>query len=1419
MKARKRVGIDIGSVSLKTVLIDDSNRLLFESYQRHRGRPIEALITALTEIYDKFPSDQMYDVGVTGSGRDFFSKLTGAISINEIVAQANAILSYYPDVATIIEIGGQDSKFIQLGKVKDQTNSLILNQKMNDICAAGTGNFIDQQAERMKIPVEQFGQLAVRADNPATIAGRCAVFAKTDIVHLRQEGNTDINIAAGICNAIARNYFAQLSKGKKLDTPIAFCGGLAANQGIIKAFKEMLNIAGDDFFVPHHFKVTGALGAALLSRENMQNDLSNNTNCMTIKSLLETIKRFHSENRYTPISATFLPPLKEKHEKIETFQILTENLKTEKLFLGIDVGSTSTCIAAINAKDELIAKTYTLNKSSLIESVNTALEGLRKQLEDKLEQIEVAGVGVTGSGRHLIAKYVGADYIKDEITAQVKVAVKMLPDVGTIFEIGGQDSKYMQISNGRAVAFEMNKVCAAGTGSFLQEQADRLNVKIGDLSRLAFASQHPVNLGSRCTVFMESDLITFQQSGTPKNDIIAGLCYSLAMNYLEKVVAGKPITDKILLLGGIAFNHGVIAAFQQQLNKTVFVPEHHEVSAAIGMALIAKEETKNRENFQSNFKDFGCSREKYDMTDFNCDDCQNRCRITKIITHDNTFCHGGVCSKYESKDVGVTTPSSNRNLPDIFKAREDLLLNHVRPESGRKKIGIPRSLLFFEIFPLWCTFLQELGYDIVLSDPTNRHIVNDGLELTSIDNCFSCKIAYGHIQNLVNKKVDILFFPSIIEFERRVKDIPRNYACPHIQGIPSILKASFPSIEHLTPVFVRNKDENDWKTELVKLGEKLGKTKQHVMRAIRAADRAQRSFNTARERLGKNYLKNLPADQKVFIIMGKVYNVCDPSLNQNIAVKLKKYGIGALPYDCLPLSEQVLPPNYTDMVLSSGQDLIRASGIIMQDERLYPVLITNFGCGPDSFSVKYLNEIFKNRSFLTLEVDEHTSDVGTLTRIEAFINTIQQNKIEDFETISLNFQPFIPSKTFKKFNKLLYIPIGFDSYLPIGAAFESIGIKTKQLPLHDEETERYGRMYTSGSECLPYIMHVGDAVRMTQDPDFDPEKSALFLPASDLSCRISSFPTSMKLVLRDLGFPQVPIIAPRLSLDTDEMLNVFGLKFVKNLFNGMLSIELLARMLTETRPYELHSGTTDKVYEQGIHAICRSLIHGNFWETLPNVIRQLENIPLCANPGDRPIIGLIGDDYTRGNSYANNDFIKEVENMGGEIWTVPIWSSYLEFVMGMKPKRMLRRKQYGHFVLDSVKAIIGKIDINKIKQMFTGKIKCYPDPTFSEMIENSAKYIDEKSEPLVLIALSHAQHLLRHKIDGIANLIGFQCMIHSVIAANLKTIYNEHGNLPTLNLIYDFQENVHQKNRIEAFLYQAGQYKMANDFKDKPNVA
>ncbi|MCK4427975.1 MAG: CoA activase, partial [candidate division Zixibacteria bacterium] len=803
----------------------------------------------LEDLFCKVDPKEVKSLATTGTGGKLLGSILGGRFINEVIASVKATGFLCPEVRTVIEMGGEDSKLILLRYDEISRDSVLEDFSMNAICAAGTGSFLDQQANRLKISIEdEFGKLALKSKNPPRIAGRCSVFAKSDMIHLQQIATPDYDIVAGLCFAMARNFKSGLAKGKKTVKPICFVGGVASNLGMRRAFESVFELAEGELVIPEFHKEMGAIGAALSIIKNEKEE--------TKFAGLDNLNRYLSSQRKKHKGKerlTFDFPENKYYEVTESHKVPDAN-KIDA-FLGIDVGSLSTNVVAIDKDKNVLARSYLMTEGRPIEAVKRGLKEVGDQIKDK---VNILGVGTTGSGRYLTGDFVGADVVHNEITAQAIAAINIDPNVDTIFEIGGQDSKYVSLENQAVVDFEMNKVCAAGTGSFLQEQAEKLNMNIeGEFGELALRSKCPVNCGERCTVFMESDLVAHQQAGVPKEDLVAGLAYSIVYNYLNKVVGDKRVGDNIFFQGGVAWNKAVVAAFEKVTGKKITVPPHHDVTGAIGAAILAIENynrlslTSPSQGQKSKFKGFDLSQKEYTITTFECKDCPNRCEIKEVkVEGEMPLYYGSRCEKYDTQRKHIDS-----KLPDLFRERERILFNihkefvsksEKKTKGEKKKIGIPRALFFHELFPYWATFFEDLGFEVVASDKTNKQIIREGVDQVLSETCFPVKVAHGHILNLLKKKVDYIFLPSLINMRKENESHEETYACPYVQALPYIIKTAIDvepqGTKMLTfPIHFRL-DRTILLKRLYKLGRELKRRKGEIKAALLKAELCQEEF-------------------------------------------------------------------------------------------------------------------------------------------------------------------------------------------------------------------------------------------------------------------------------------------------------------------------------------------------------------------------------------------------------------------------------------------------------------------------------------------------------------------------------------------------------------------------------------------------
>lgn len=1369
------LGLDIGSVSVNTVLLHIDGEVVWEDYTRHQGQPLATAYRILKDL----PASPK-GLGATGSGGELISELLGGLFVNEVVVQAKAMGKHYPQIHTVIEMGGEDSKLILLRYDTSTKSSIVEDFAMNTICAAGTGSFLDQQAKRLGLSIEEeFSQLALKSKNPPRIAGRCSVFAKSDMIHLQQIGTADYDIVAGLCLAVARNFKSNIARGKKFIKPISFQGGVAANRGMIRAFEKVLDLQEGELIIPQHFASLGAIGACLtaMKKEAHFTGLEELRRYLDKKPKLE---KGLEELRYDPQG--------KRYEET----ITTPPKEATEAYLGIDVGSLSTNLAVIDRQKRVLARRYLPTAGRPIEAVKRGLFEIGNEVGDK---VKIIGVGTTGSGRYLTGDFVGADVVRNEITSQARAAVEIDPQVDTIFEIGGQDSKYISLRNGAVVDFEMNKVCAAGTGSFLEEQAQRLDFNIVDeFGERALRAQSPANLGERCTVFIESDLVAHQTAGAKKEDLVAGLAYSIVYNYLNRVVAGKKVGDRIFFQGGVAWNRGVVAAFEKVTGKRITVPPHHDVTGAIGAAILAMEE---KGEGKSKFKGFDLSQRNYQLSSFECKGCPNRCEIKVVkLEGEDPLYYGGRCEKYE-----VRREERGGDLPDLFALRQEALLEAYKKakKGGGPTIGLPLVLHFHELLPFWTAFFTKLGFQVVLSEPTNKGIINRGLETITAETCFPIKVTHGHILDLLKKGVDYIFLPNIIDMPSK-QGLKQSYNCPYVQAIPYIIRSAINftpyHTELLFPPFHLHWERRFREREFIKFGRELGKSARETKEAIREAEAAQERFYNRLLSLGQKVLEELPPTKKAIAIISRPYNGCDPGINLDLPKKLRRLGILPIPMDLLPLESVDLSNEYSDMYWRYGQRIMSAAELISQDRRLFALYLTNFSCGADSFITHFFREKMRGKPYLLIEIDEHSADAGVITRCEAFLDSLKSYKVKPKRV-----KPF-PQVIFTDGNlRTLYIPYMCDHAFVLKAAFRSCGTKAEVMPPTDEESLRLGRKYTSGKECFPCILTTGELVKMVRSPDFEPKKTAFFMPKAEGPCRFGQYNHLHRIILDVHGYEDVPLISPDSETSYNDFANVDS-GFRHRAWQGMLAVDLLQKLLHHLRPYEQEKGSTEFVYSRCLKDICQAVeAKRGFGETVRDCLREFASIKR-AKDGDKPIIGVVGEIYIRSNSFSNNNIIKRIESLGGEAWLAPFceWIFYTNFMYKYSSKA---RSRYLNYLKGYLQDMVQRWDEKRIYKPAHSLLRNGEEPSTEEIIKLASPYFHYTFGGEAILTVGKAIDFVRKGASGIVNTMPFTCMPGTIVSAVSKKLREDLQGLPWLDMAYDGLGETTAQTRLEAFIHQA----------------
>jgi predicted CoA-substrate-specific enzyme activase len=976
------LGIDVGSTTVKLAVVDPAGRLLAHRYVRANGQPRETLLGTSRLLDERFPGARVVAAGLTGSGGAAVARIVGGIHTNELVSQTRAVGLFHPEARTVIEIGGQDSKFLSVEWDDTSRQMLLVDFAMNALCAAGTGSFLDQQAERLGIRIDdEFARLALASRSPARVAGRCTVFAKSDMIHLQQEGCPLADILAGLCQALARNFRSVIGKGKRFTPKVLFQGGVARNAAVARAFEEVLSLRPGELVVPAHCDLMAAIGAAHVALDERRAGREHPFHGF---AALEAAIRAHGNGERS------LPPLGPRpREATRCYGFPAPGGEPMPVHLGVDVGSISTNVVLIDERDRVVARCYLPTAGKPLDAVRAGLAEIGRQVGGR---VRVLGVGSTGSGRHLVGEYVGADVVRNEITAQARAAVSIDPAVDTVIEIGGQDSKFIRIDRGVVVDFAMNSACAAGTGSFLEEQAERLGIRVqDDFAGLAFRAPAPSCLGERCTVFMESDIVHHQQRGTSVENLTAGLAYSIVHNYLNRVVDTRAVGSRILFLGGVAHNAAVAAAFEAVLGRSIRVPPHHDVTGAIGAAILAREELGAGR--ATRFRGFDATERRYQARSVVCRACPNLCEVKQVVIDDGPPSHYGArCDRFD----GAARRGTGAPIPDLFAARSRLLLGDYEPpgprRAGRVRVGLPRVLAFHDLFPFWRAFFRFLEMDVVLSEPTNPAIVRRTAQHAAAETCFPVKLVFGHVLDLLEKDVDLVFMPSVLDREEPSPGQPHSHHCPLIPASPHMLRAHVDvaarGARFVTfPFGLRQRQTR--RVELREAASSLGVPLRRVLAAAARGDEALRAFSIAARQLGEQALSGLGPDRPGVVLVGRPYNTCDPGVCLDLPRTLRKLGALAIPIDCLPVREQDISDTHPDMYWRSGQDILGAARLVAADDRLQAVYLTSFMCGPDSFLCSYFRRLMGTKPYLELEVDDHTAEAGMLTRCEAFLDSLR----------------------------------------------------------------------------------------------------------------------------------------------------------------------------------------------------------------------------------------------------------------------------------------------------------------------------------------------------------------------------------------------------------------------------------------------
>ena len=1006
------LGMDIGTSTVKLVLLRDG-AMAKQWMGVHHGRPFACLKKGLSAL--ELAMDTPFSLCVTGSNTEALLEQDSAIpSLGDIPAIVEGVRWIIPQVGSVIEIGSQGARFIT------DLQSRAPQFSVNEHCAGGTGSFFEDQMSRVGCRLGDYSSLVEQAQSVPRLSGRCAVFAKTDIIHRQQEGVSTPDILLGLCYAMIRNYKATIVRRLPVCKPVVFCGGVTCNSGVIRAIRDVFDLTEEELIVPEEARFEAAIGAACKAEGTFT---------------LTQLDALLNDAMATRSTTTGLPRLELLPGTDLSEPKATGVLPEKGCALGIDIGSTSTDLVLVGPEGELMDFQYLRTAGDPEGAVRKGLASIR----ERFGAVRFTAVGVTGSGRERVGKRIGADVVRDEITAQAKGAAHWVPEVDTVFEIGGQDSKYISIQNGEVVDFQMNKICAAGTGSFVEEQAVRMGIPLAEFGPLALSSEHPASLGERCTVFIETAIASASAEGISRADIAAGLCHSIVQNYLHKVVGSKPVGQHIVLQGGVDYNPGIVAAFQSAYGDRIQVSPIFSISGAYGAALLAQEAV------------------------------------------------GDAPSQFVGFDSPAQAAEDSRSAEiqkniDFYKQADKLLLEGYtgKRDPRKKTVGVPFALMIHKFFPMANAFFTSLGFNVVLTDPTSEETIRLAQQTAQGETCYPVKLIYGHMQQLIDQKVDYIFLPTIHTMKHEKSRVKHNYGCVYMQtaavSIANALDIESKGITLLSPVFDLDFGQEAMASAMLGLSKILGIPKPFCAKALLSGAMAVRRHTAAVEKQGKALLATLRPDDKVLVLITRNYGVSDPILNMGIPELLLERGYKVITLSHLPGHALDISDEYDNLYYPFGQHILSGAKLIAHHPNLYAVYLTNHGCGPDTMLSHLFKQEMGDKPYLQIEVDEHFSNVGVITRIEAFLNSLNHRPVEvlpkDFvlEQVEIHpcHLPAVPEKDFP-----LWLPPLGEYTASLTGYFRAQGVDAHALPHLSAHALSLGRAETGAKEYLPFPALLG----------------------------------------------------------------------------------------------------------------------------------------------------------------------------------------------------------------------------------------------------------------------------------------------------------------------------------------------------------
>ncbi|MGC7872833.1 acyl-CoA dehydratase activase-related protein [Desulfosporosinus sp. SYSU MS00001] len=1397
------IGLDVGSTTVKLVVLDNNRTIVYKNYLRHFSN-IRNTVVMMLEDAKAILQGHALTLMVTGSGGYNISQTLDVPFIQEVMACSNAIKLVIPKTDAAIELGGEDAKVTYFGD--------SLEQRMNGTCAGGTGAFIDQMASLLQTDALGLNELAKNYKTIYPIASRCGVFAKTDIQPLLNEGAAKEDIAVSVFQAVVNQTISGLAQGRPITGNVAFLGGpLFFLSELRKRFIETLHLDDQSIIFPDDSQYFVAIGAALSSR---------NQQPFTQECLYERAPMIYKINNDENAE---LNPLFKDAEEYEAFKKRHAENKVKRVdletyqgnaYLGIDAGSTTTKLALIDEQGGLLYSFYDSNQGNPLESTANALKNLYQKLNPN---IKILNSAVTGYGEHLIKAALKVDIGEIETVAHYAAANFFLPGVDFVLDIGGQDMKSLVIRNGVIESITLNEACSSGCGSFVETFAQSLNMSVQEFAQIGQESKHPVDLGTRCTVFMNSKVKQVQKEGAEVSDISAGISISVIKNALFKVIRlrnADELGQKIVVQGGTFYNDTVLRALEQLVNREVVRPDIAGIMGAFGAALIAKDRFET--SYQTTLLPLDELQELSSETSMKrCGLCGNNCLVTiRRFSNGNEFFSGNRCERGEGKTI------TKSEIPNLFTYKYKRVFNYVPlvPEKAvRGTIGIPRVLNIYEDYPFWFTFFTELKYRVILSGRSSKPLYEQGMDtIPSESACYPAKLAHGHLADLVKKGITKIFYPCIPYNRQEDPSSNNHYNCPIVTSYPETINANMDILRSSAITFYHPFLPIDNPRRMGKrLIEELapeGIPSQEILKAMGKAYAELESYKKDSRQKGEEALQYIKDHQiKGIVLGGRPYHL-DPEINHGIPEMIQSYGFAVLSEDCISHLNQVERPlRIVDQWVYHTR-LYAAASYVAQQSSLELIQLNSFGCGLDAVTTDQVKEILEayGKIYTVIKIDEINNLGAARIRVRSLIAAIKERDKRQVtpEKLIIRHPRVIFTKEMKKAHTLLVpqmSPIHFQFFQ---TGFEVAGYTIEILPSVDKAAIDEGLKYVHNDACYPAIIVVGQIMKALNSGKYDLDNTSVIISQTGGGCRATNYIAFIRKALADAHMGHVPVVALNTgnssSLEQNPGFKI-TLPIFKRVMQGLIYGDLLMRVLYRVRPYEQEPSSANRLYDSWVKRCQESLKTGNtkeYEKNIRQIVKDFDALPIHED-WVKPKVGVVGEILVKFHPTANNNIVELLESEGAEA-VVPDLADFLLY--GAFDNRIKYKQLSGSFWgMVSGNFSIGRIEAYRRemkKALNASKRFTAPKP-----IEEIAKYAsnhlslaNQSGEGWFLTG--EMVELIRSGVNNIVCLQPFACLPNHITGKGM--VRELRRSYPAANIApidYDpGASEVNQLNRIKLML-------------------